>query len=92
MVEDKMKFVNSYEVDRRFGGQEEGGWYYNHYTLIESYPTREENTGAIVKFMEEEYEHRVHGNIYSVLGGLEVSILVEDKPGESQTLSRPRYE
>ena len=21
-----MKFVNAYEVDRRFGGHEEGGW------------------------------------------------------------------
>lgn len=88
----KMKFVNAYEIDRRFGGHEEGGWHYNHYTLIESYPVREENTEQIVEFLKKEYDEREHGNIYSVLGGLEISILVEDKPGESQTLQKPYYE
>lgn len=87
-----MKFVNVYEVDRRFGGHEEGGWHYNHLTCIEAFPTREENAEEVVKFLKEEHKNVEYGDIYSVLGGRELSIIIEDRPAKSETKERPHYE
>lgn len=87
-----MKFVNAYEVDRRWGGEEEGGWHYNHYTCIETYPVREDNAESVVEFLKNEYKDKAYGDIYSVRGGRELEILVEDKPAESETRERPHYE
>lgn len=87
-----MKFVNVYVVDRRFGGHEEGGWFFNNYKCIETYPTREENAEKVVEFLENEHKDKAHGNIYSVHGGQEVEVIVENRPAESQTNEKPHYE
>lgn len=87
-----MKFVNAYEVDRRYGGQEEGGWYYNHLTCVETYPTREENAEKVVEFLKEEHKNKAYGDIYSVLGGREIHVFIEDRPAASETREKPYYE
>lgn len=87
-----MKFVNVYEVTRKYGGPEEGGWWYNNYNCIEVYPTREKNAEEIVKFLEKEHGDKAYGDIYSVLGGREIHVLIEDRPAQSETRERPRYE
>lgn len=89
---DLIVFVNSYKVTRHFGGQEEGGWWYNNYECIESIPVRNKYS----KLMEQEsinnHKNVKCGDIYSVLGGVELTILIEEKPCESQTTERPYYE
>lgn len=87
-----MKFVNVYLIDRRWGGPQEGGWWYNNYNCIETYPTREENTNTVVEFLKNEHEDKAHGDIYSVLGGREIEIMIEDRPSQSETTERPHYE
>lgn len=87
-----MKFVNVYEVRRKFGGHEEGGWYFNEYTCVEVFPTREENAEMIVEFLKDEHEDKSYGDIYSVRGGVELTVLIEDKPKQSETIERPIYE
>lgn len=81
----KFVFVNVYEVTREYDGPEEGGWYYNHYNCVEVYPIREKNAEEIVKFLEKEHEDKAYGNIYSVLGGREVHILIKDRLAQSET-------
>jgi len=40
-----IKYISVYEITRYYGGPEEGGWYYDHYDLLESveltYPYKE---------------------------------------------------
>lgn len=76
-----MKFVNVYEVTRKYGDPEEGGWYYNHYNCVKVYPIREKKAEEIVKFLED----KAYGNIYSVLGGREIHILIKDRLAQSET-------
>lgn len=130
---DAIVYVNAYEVDRRYGGCEEGGWYYNHYEPIASIPVLAvsvaghangchqcymarqgetlPSTGekyelckwgfelepkdpaqveAFKAHLEALYGPRREGNIYSVLGGTEIHIIVEDHVGERTP--RPHYE
>ena len=87
-----MNFVNAYEVDRRWGGAEEGGWWFNNYTCIDTQPVREDNAEEVVKVLEEKHKDIAYGDIYSVLGGLELMVIVEDSPAASETTRRPHYE
>lgn len=89
---DKTVCVNVYKVTRRYGGAEEGGWYYNHFTCLETYPVRNKNSDTIKEMLLEEYKDEAHGNIYSVLGGAEIDVKIEMKPSESETTERPFYE
>lgn len=71
--------------------RKEDGWW-NNYKCIETYPTREENADKVVEFLKEEYKDVAYGNIYSVLGGRELHVRIEDRPAESETKERPYYE
>ena len=51
-----------------------------------------EKAEEIVKFLEKEHGDKAYGDIYSVLGGREVHVLVEDRPDQSETRERPHYE
>lgn len=92
MGKEPLVFVNAYAVERCYGGPEEGGWWYNRYDCLETYPTREKNAETVKEYLESEYENVAHGNIYSVLGGKELQVYVESKPAESATTETPRYE
>lgn len=89
---ERVVFVNAYEVTRRYGGPEEGGWWYNNFDCIETYPTRYKNSKQIKEFLEKEYKDVEYGDIYSVLGGAALSVNIEDKPAESETRETPHYE
>jgi hypothetical protein len=86
-----MRFVNAYAVTRHYGGPEEGGWWYNHYDLIQAVPCDPEDVPKIRDYLATQHADVVHGDIYSVLGGCDLQILTEKEPGESATIERPRY-
>lgn len=85
-----MKFVTAYEVTRHYGGPEEGGWWYNWYTVIDTIgPTNE--PAAMVEWFQNRYSDHATGDIYSVLGGVTVSVIIEDEPAENKSTERPHY-
>ena len=85
-------FVNVYEIERAYGGSEEGGWWYNTHDCLESVPVANKNSNKMKEYLEEKYAHVNRGNIYSVLGGAELAVYIERTPCESQTRERPHYE
>jgi hypothetical protein len=90
--EDKIVYVNIYEVTREYGGPEEGGWYYNNFNCVESVPVKNKHSELMQDEMKKEYSSRKHGNIYSVLGGTDIEVYIEEKPKQSETKERPYYE
>lgn len=83
-------FLNVYRLDRRYGGPEEGGWYYDHLSCVH---TKEVSFSEIQKekdALTKEYGTG-EGNISSVLGGYEIHIYAEDEPSKSETKERPYY-
>jgi hypothetical protein len=56
LVEEAPFYVNVYDVESRYGGPEEGGWYYDAGTLLESVPAQSHEE-ALVKAgeLEEKY-------------------------------------
>lgn len=86
-------FVNVYEVTRHYGGPEEGGWWYDWYELIHSYPTTSAKQThnrclkAARRFLDNAY-----GDTSSVLGGTQVWIRAEATIGKSATTHAPHYE
>lgn len=91
----KKLFINVYEVERCYGGPEEGGWWYNSYRCIDtvkldrrvSLNRAERITQALNhKLKDEEY-----GDIYSVSGGARYVCDLEHRVAESETRERPHY-
>ena len=88
-----MLFLNVYSITRHYGGDEEGGWWYNWYECLEVFPVRDEEQGEQLRqWLFEQHEGRKHGDIYSVLGGEDIQVYLEDEPKESETKERPYYE
>lgn len=87
-----IKFVNVYKVTRHYGGPEEGGWWYNWYECVESCPVDVVHSETMKAYYEKFYSNIKHGDIYSVLGGADVEVYIEDKPKQSETKERPYYE
>ncbi len=88
--EDTIQFVTAYEVTRHYGGPEEGGWWWDRYEPIDTVPTSEPE--KMVEVFKTRYEDRVSGDIGSVLGGVAVSVVIEDEPAGMRTTEIPRYE
>ena len=86
-------FINVYSVSRHYGGAEEGGWWYNWYHTVKMIPVRNNKalTMRLVKLLKK-YSRHAQGDIYSVLGGDEIIVRLEQFPGESQSTERPHYE
>ena len=85
-------FINVYEVTRHYGGPEEGGWYYNVGTPKDSVFTSDPHSiPRIRKWFIEKYGDEAHGDIYSVNGGLEIQVIVEDHPSRRWPDRRPVY-
>ena len=85
-------YVNVYEVDRIYGGPEEGGWWYDagEVMLSERFYDRDA-AEARVKELAEEYPNtgQVRSIIYS---GGDYRIYIEDEPGQNYPDHRPHYE
>lgn len=92
-ADENMKvYVNVYAVTREFGGYEEGGWYYDNLTCIDCVPCKNKYSDEIKEDLKEEYKHEKHGDISSVLGGVDIWVYIEDKPKKSETREKPIYE
>lgn len=89
---EQMGFVNVYKVTRHYGGAEEGGWYYNWFECLESFPCRFKNRDEIIEYMESDHAHEKWGNIYSVLDGADLYCTWEESPKESESKEVPHYE
>lgn len=86
-------WVNVYKVTRNYGGPEEGGWWYNEGEPVhtESCESMEE-AEAMEKKLAKLYADQKHGNIYSVHGGVDIQVLVEDHEGKPWPEVQPHYE
>jgi hypothetical protein len=89
--ESQIVYVNVYSVTRHYGGPEEGGWYYNWMECIETYPVKNINSQLIKEELEDEHNRKKFGNIYSVLGGRDIEVYIEEAPKASETRERPYY-
>ncbi len=87
------QWVNVYEVVRCYGGPQEGGWWWNHRECIASVPVcKGERPSAVVRRMRRHFADRAWGDIYSVRGGLEIDVCLEDEARESECLSSGGYQ
>ena len=93
-------YLTAYIVDRHFGGQEEGGWWYNWNTHLATQripkayrkPRNHNKLEAFKEAMQTKYAEYEHGDIYSVRGGEQINIYYERTPREHQSTERPYYE
>lgn len=87
-------FVNVYEVDRIYGGPEEGGWYYDAGRLITSRQVPEADAERVRAELEEKYSEGTGRNAsWSVLyAGGDYQVWIEDKPGADYPEHTPYYE
>lgn len=103
-----------YVVTRHYGGPEEGGWWWNRYTLVTSFklwrpirPIRRqyapgwpwgwelcttERAENFRDLIEAQFNHLNDGDIGSVLGGEQISVIFETVRGEWETTEVPHYE
>lgn len=88
------KWLNVYTVTRQFGGQEEGGWWYNDFYHIGGIQIN--NKKRLIKkhrkILEEKYRDLKWGNIYSMTSGEDMVIYKEGIFGEMAKIPRPHYE
>ena len=87
-------YVNVYEVDRVKGGSEEGGWWYDAGQPIESVRVRSRIEAAILKTeLADKYrDEQPKRNRYSVIGGPDIEIFIEDHFAREFPERRPLYE
>lgn len=84
-------FVNVYEIDRRCGGPEEGGWWYDTGEPVKSIIcTTHEEAEEVREMLRTEYVRS--GKRYSVLGGEDYDVFIEPHPAKAWPEGRPRYE
>jgi hypothetical protein len=96
MSTDKYKHVNAYEVNRAYGGPEEGGWWYDFGRPLGSILV-EDNKDEIKAAKEKlkaifgpAYEN--NRTRFSVLGEDNLEIYVQDHPAATFPSERPHYE
>jgi hypothetical protein len=85
-------WVNVYSITREYGGPEEGGWWYNWYSLVEAKQVPVEKADETKSELEKEYDWINEGNIYSVLGGSLLNVIIEDAEGQSTSRVTSHYE
>lgn len=80
-----LRFVSVYNVGRRYGGPEEGGWYYDCYMPVSTRPVLRFRARVLQARLRAEHEpHAGRRNWYAVY--------VEKTPYENMTRNRPHYE
>lgn len=92
VLDTEPRYLSVYEVTRHYGGPEEGGWWYNLYDLVTTvHVPPHEDLEEVRDQLQAKYGDLAQGDIYSVLGGVAVSVVVESTPGEHQSTGRPTY-
>jgi hypothetical protein len=87
-------FVNVYELDRAYGGPEEGGWWYDVRTPVHSViAANKQDAERMVERLSEEYPAEGERSIYSVVynGGAH-DVRIENHPPVAEPQNIPHYE
>lgn len=88
-----MRYVNAYCVTRHYGGPEEGGWWYNAGEPLASVPIDDgQDPEPVREHLRSKFSDVNQGNIYSVRGGEEVQVYIEDEFAAYFPRERPHYE
>jgi hypothetical protein len=90
-----MKYLNVYAVTRHYGGPEEGGWWFNRGEPLASVPVTDMSDDQIIverDRLKGLFEDHAEGDIYSVLGGVAVSVHNEDHVARPWPEHTPHYE
>lgn len=95
--EPRRRYVNAYAVDRRYGGPEEGGWYYDDGTPLASIPVDTDAEEAAARDMinakfKDAYEQTNRHGRFSVIGGPDLEIYIEESPAVAYPYETPHYE
>lgn len=88
-------FVNAYNVNRLYGGAEEGGWWYDTGDPVASVPIREEDPAADMEwkdYLKEKAGWSSKHDRHSVLGHDDFSIQVDEFFGRPFPEETPHYE
>ncbi|MYA41522.1 MAG: hypothetical protein F4Z31_07205 [Gemmatimonadetes bacterium] len=91
-------FVNEYQIDRAYGGPEEGGWWYDtgRFVRCRGVFKDQKDAGDLRDRIEEdempERRKGLHGPSSMLSTGEWPVALVEDHPGRDYPRERPRYE
>jgi hypothetical protein len=88
-----IKFINVYEVERCYGGPEEGGWWYDVGEPVASVPYANEHDGQRIRHeMKQMYPRSKGQGRYSVFGGPDYEVYSEDQFARPFPKERPHYE
>jgi hypothetical protein len=87
----KRMYITVYSTVRRYGGPEEGGWWYNQSIVVDYKRANNIVEGRkIARIFREKYPDI--GDIYSVNGGEYFDVYTEKKLGTyTRNLTRPYY-
>lgn len=88
----KEKYLNVYIHDRRCGGPEEGGWWYDYNGPVSSEPVAAKEAEKLLEEKRKELEKENEGkpDVCSVISEGILIALIEDEPGKET--ERPGYE
>ena len=87
-VRNLTRWVTIYEVTRHYGGPEEGGWWYNWWEPVASFPVPllpQRLALRMYKRLIPKYAERAWGDIYSVNDGMEIYVYTEWTRGENRS-------
>ena len=95
MSDTQITYINAYAVTRHYGGPEEGGWWFNAGEPLASVPltnpTDDQIEAERARLMSVFADH-AEGDIYSVNGGVQISVYPEDHTARDWPTETPHYE
>lgn len=85
--------INAYEIRQCYGGPEEGGWWYDMGTCLQSVSVNSnEDLLIALKMLADTYGDRYTDEPPRHRDGEDLTIYVEDEPGRHYPTERPHYE
>lgn len=88
----RMIYVSVYNSELLYGGSEEGGWWYDGYSVEKSFRVRNQADLVQEKIAALEKEYPENPDYSSVLCGHTYIVFAEYRAGSFTTRQRPRYE
>jgi len=96
------RFVTVYEVTRNYGGPQEGGWWWDCFTPVDTVAIpkvfqkrsmrADREVQKLVAKRKEAFQDRAEGDISSVNGGVLVTVYAENRKHQNATTEIPHYE